>query len=53
VKDPRYRIGLEHTGAERPQYVLRFCGEWLAAYRRRRDALSAAFEHNHTRLQGR
>ncbi len=51
MKDPRYAIRQEFTGAPNgPQYVLRFCGDWLGAYRRKRDALSHAIKHNRNRL---
>lgn len=29
--DSRYTITLEYTGKADPQYVLRFCGEWIAS----------------------
>lgn len=29
LKDGRYTITHEWTGKEKPQYVLRFCGEWV------------------------
>jgi hypothetical protein len=29
--DLRYRIGLEHTGHEKPHFVLRFCDEFVAS----------------------
>lgn len=30
-KDPRYTITKEWTGKEKPQFVLRFCDEWICA----------------------
>jgi hypothetical protein len=31
VTDSRYSITIENTGAARPQYVARFCGDWIGA----------------------
>jgi hypothetical protein len=31
TKDKRYTITLEHTGHEKPHYVVRFCDEWVGS----------------------
>lgn len=31
LPDGRYTVTLEHAGAPQPQWVARFCGEWLGA----------------------
>lgn len=49
MNDKRYTIQREFTGAEAPQWVVRFCGEWLSAHSRRPDALHAAQEHQESR----
>ena len=30
-KDPRYTISKEWTGKEKPQFVVRFCDEWICS----------------------
>ena len=30
-KDPRYTITKECTGKEKPQFVLRFCDDWICS----------------------
>lgn len=32
MKDGRWSIAQEWCGKEEPQYVLRFCGEWVESY---------------------
>lgn len=29
--DPRYTVTQEWTGHEKPQFVIRFCGDWIAS----------------------
>ncbi len=43
--DSRYTVAREFTGAPRPQYVTRFCGEWIGASATRKDARILATSH--------
>lgn len=47
--DKRYTIQREFTGAESPQWVVRFCGEWLSAHSKRPEALRFAQDHQESR----
>ena len=40
--DQRYTITQEWTGKEKPQYVVRFCGEWVASRQFKSSALTLA-----------
>ncbi|MES2300875.1 MAG: hypothetical protein V4521_02180 [Pseudomonadota bacterium] len=50
--DRRYRIGLEFTGhaSGKPQYVVRFCGEFIGSGTFYSTALMCATGHNQRRL---
>lgn len=50
--DERYSVKLEFCGHELPQYVIRFCGEFLASCGDAVRAEQIAIEHNKTRLRG-
>ena len=39
--DDRYSIQQEYTGAAKPQWVARFCGEWIGASQFYGSALAA------------
>lgn len=43
--DRRYTIGVEFTGHEKPQYVVRFCDEYLDTFSDNFDALECALDH--------
>lgn len=43
--DSRYTVAREFTGAPRPQYVARFCGEWIGAAPTRKAARILATSH--------
>jgi len=49
-RDKRYAIRLEFCGEESPRYVLRFCGEWLGAFRSIPQATLRAVGHKNIRL---
>jgi hypothetical protein len=40
--DKRYTITREWCGYEKPQYVVRFCGEWIASHSTHGAALMRA-----------
>lgn len=40
--DQRYTITKEWTGKEKPQYVVRFCGEWIASCQFKSSAITLA-----------
>jgi|TARA_R110002126_G_scaffold96265_1_gene225263 hypothetical protein len=44
--DDRYSIQQEYTGAAKPQWVARFCGEWIGASQFYGSALVQAVSHN-------
>lgn len=44
--DDRYSIQQEYTGAATPQWVARFCGEWIGASQFYGSALVQAVSHN-------
>ncbi len=45
VPDGRYSIALEYCGEATPQWIARFCDDWLGAFSTLDDAESAASEH--------
>lgn len=47
--DRRYSIAREYCGCERPQWVVRFCGDWIGRAAQRADALSIALGHQASR----
>jgi hypothetical protein len=47
--DRRYTLTREHTGAARPQWVARFCGEFLAACPTPQQARQATYDHQENR----
>lgn len=49
--DQRYTVTLENTGRCRPQFVARFCGDWIGAAAIKSDAETLACDHAATRLQ--
>jgi len=48
--DSRYSIWLEGNGNERPQWVLRWCGDYIAGYDSIDDAFIRANEHRAQRM---
>jgi hypothetical protein len=44
LKDGRYTITREWTGKDKPQYVVRFCGDWLDSRPTKKAALMRAVE---------
>ena len=56
AKDSRYTINKEFTGLSHPMHVLRFCGEFIGAYKYKTDAQCAQSAHilaRHEKLTGR
>ena len=45
-KDPRYTITKEWTGKEKPQFVVRFCDEWICSSPFYSSAVARAVGHN-------
>lgn len=55
MKDTRYTITKEFTGLSHPMYVLRFCCDFVAAYKYKTDAAFAQSQHilaRHEQLTG-
>ena len=55
MNDARYKISREFTGLSHKMYVLRFCGEFVAAYKYKADATMAVSQHilaRHEKLTG-
>ena len=50
--DERYSISLEHCGYKEPQYVARFCDEWIGWKPTRSEASIVALEHRMKFLEG-
>ena len=48
-KDPRYTITKEWTGKEKPQFVVRFCDEWICSTLFYNSAVIRAVGHNSER----
>lgn len=48
-KDRRYTITREFCGYSKPQWVVRFCGDWIGRAAQRTDALSIALGHHNSR----
>jgi hypothetical protein len=44
--DHRYAVRQEYTGHAQPQWVARFCGEWIGASQFYSSALMLAVGHN-------
>jgi hypothetical protein len=38
--DARYTITREFCGYKKPRYVVRFCGDWIASFGSRRNAVA-------------
>jgi len=45
-KDPRYTITKEWTGKEKPQFVVRFCDEWICSTPFYSSAVGRAVGHD-------
>jgi hypothetical protein len=45
MKDKRYTIAREFTGQVKPQYVVRFCGDWVTSRSTYPAAVMAATGH--------
>lgn len=45
LKDARYTVTKEHTGHQKPQYVVRFCGDWVTSRSTYPAAVIAATGH--------
>ena len=45
-RDPRYTITKEWTGKEKPQFVVRFCDEWICSSSFYSSAVLRAVGHN-------
>lgn len=43
--DARYSVTREYTGAPWPQYVVRFCGDWVGNADTPEDASALAADH--------
>lgn len=55
MSDTRYTISKEFTGLSHKMYVLRFCGDFVAAYKYKTDAQCAQSAHileRHEKLTG-
>ncbi len=50
LEDQRYTIALEQTGKPKPQYVIRFCDEWVGSADNVQDATLSAILHQGTRM---
>ena len=50
--DDRYSINLEYCGYKKPQYVARFCDEWLGCKPTRSEASIVALHHRMEFLEG-
>jgi hypothetical protein len=48
--DKRYSVNLEYCGHETRRYVLRFCDEFVGAFRSLPDATLAAIGHRNIRM---
>ena len=51
MKDSRYTLTREFTGLSHKMYVFRFCGDFVAAYKHKADALEAMQGHFERRLE--
>ena len=47
--DSRYTIALEHCGQLTPQYVIRFCGDWIGSAPTKQEA--EEFRDIHTKAR--
>ena len=50
--DERYSISLEYCGSLYPQYVARYCDEWIGCKPTRSEASIVALEHRMEFLEG-
>lgn len=50
-RDPRYTAYREYYGDREPGYVLRFCGDFIGAYRTAEEARAAQHSHNTARMK--
>jgi hypothetical protein len=50
-RDGRYTVTKEWTGEKSPQWIVRFCDEWVTSCPGRADALRAANVHDAERLK--
>lgn len=48
-RDRRYAIAREYCGRTAPQWVARFCGDWIGCAQHRPDAFAKALAHQHHR----
>ncbi len=44
-RDRRYSVAREYCGCSTPQWVVRFCGDWIGRAGERPDALAIAHIH--------
>jgi hypothetical protein len=49
--DYRYSITTEYCGYGTPQFVVRFCDEWLQCFESKIDAINYAIFHNKHRME--
>ena len=49
--DGRYTVTSEYDGHIQQTYVVRFCGEWIAAFANEYDAVHYAMQHNKHRVE--
>ena len=55
MKDSRYTISHEFSGLSHKMYILRFCGEFIAAFKYKHDAKLSLSQHilaRHEKLTG-
>lgn len=49
--DPRYTVNLEACGQPMPQFVARFCGQWIGWRETREQAVALCHEIHTNRLE--
>lgn len=49
--DPRYSVNLETCGQPMPQFVARFCGQWIGWRETRDQAVALCHEYHANRLE--
>jgi hypothetical protein len=50
-RDRRYSVAREYCGCSTPQWVVRFCGDWIGRAGKRPDALAIAHTHQRAHLR--
>jgi hypothetical protein len=49
-RDQRYTVTQEFTGRDKPQWVVRFCGDWVASSASKSSAIVRAVGHHRERM---